>query len=375
MSLPSLGGIVTDQNEFLKNSTKYNPYGLFSEQIFGPVNDLKCQCGKLIGPINEGKICVKCNVLCGSSELRYNQFGLINTIFPYINPNKMTTLKKMLGKLSNVLFNPDRNDLNLDSKKYIAVKLDKSALKLVDEFNAITDYLVIPFRITGLYSLYIVIKFLSKYLKVEVATDILTNGYIKNELKVIPPNLRMFSYDSSKNKKRTPLINKFYTTVINLNRSNLPLYEIIKDDEQELLQKIKICLKDKIFDQDIIETNMYIYDSNSSAYQKAINNIYETVYNTLSGKEGLIRNMVLGRTIDFSARAAIATDPSLMPYQIKVSKKILKVLWAPYFMHYLINYKDMDCTHCFEKYMLQEMHNLDESDKLFDEFLEWFYAD
>lgn len=371
--LPSLGGIVHDIREYSQKSSKHHPFGLFSEQIFGPVNSLKCQCGKLNGPINENKICDKCNVLCTSEDLRYSTFGEILTIFPFVNPSKKTKLIKMLGKLSNVLINPDRNDLNLDNVRYIAIKNDKTSIQLVD--GNISNYSLIPFRITGIYSLYIVLKYLKERLQIESAIKILDEKYIRFDLKVIPPSLRMYSFDTETKSIRLPPINKHYITILNSNKANLPYYEIIKQDEEEWLTKIDIILEDNIDNQDIIESGMNIYDTQSSYYQRAVNNIYNEIYKTLSGKEGLIRNMILGRTIDFSSRAVITVDPSILPYQIKVSKKILRIVWAPYFVHWLTNYKDLDFTYCFDKYLLNEVNNTREIDPLFDEFLEWFYKD
>jgi len=369
---PKLGGYVTDPKDFIGtyNNKRENPKGLFSEQIFGPKNDYQCSCKKLIGPANDNKVCENCGVICSSGELRHSQFGRIKTIYPFVKPTKKKKLVKILGNLSNVLINPDRKEVNLDNKKYIALKKDKTTIKLVDSLNC-KDCLVIPFRITGIYSLYVVLKFLAENMNISKAQEIFEENCISYDLKVLPPNLRMYSFDSNKNQLRNSPINKLYTSILNLNRLNTPYVENLKNDSEEWQEKIKIHLKDRILDQDIVEDTIFNYDSQSFSYQRNINNIYQSVYNDLSGKFGLIRNLILGRIIEFSARAVITVDPSLEPYQIGVSKNILKTLWMPYFIHYLTEYKDYDYTYCFENYML----NVDEDEfsQLFDEFLKWFY--
>ena len=373
---PKLGGYVTDSKDKIYN--KENPYGLFSQQIFGPKINYKCECGKLNGVINNRLLCSKCGVLCGTNDLRYTQYGKIETMLPYIKPTKLTKIIKYLGPLSKNLINPNRSEYNVNGKKYLALKFNSDVIKIVGSLTPISKHLIIPFRITGIYSLYLSLKFIADYLNNQKAKEI-CDLFITNSLKVIPPNLRTYTFDYDKKQTRSPPINKLYTSVLNLNKINIPLSEKLKQDELDWLEKIKIHLKDRIFDQDIVDSTLFYYDSQSAGYQRIINNVYESILKVLSGKSGLIRNLILSRIIEFSGRAVITVDPSLPPHQIKVGKKILKTLWMPYFLYYLINHKDVDVdidsTKYFEKYLLNEVDNVEEIDELFDEFLIWFYED
>ena len=373
--LPKLGGFVTDNKDFIGtyNNKRENPHGLFSEQIFGPKQDYRCQCKKVVGNINDGEICDVCGVLCSSSELRYEQFGYIQTPFPFVKPTKKNNLIKILGSQAKLLLNPDRIEVNRDSPKYLALKSDRSEIQLIDKLH-FKNGLVIPFQITGIYSLWIVLRFLSENLYVEKATEILEKNYITHTLKVLPPYLRMYTFDVEKNQLRNTPVNKLYNSIISMVKKKSSTLDNLKNDTEEWIEKIKIHLKDRIFDQAIIEYSIHNYDSEAYACQRSINHVYEYIYSTLSGKFGLIRNLILGRIIEFSGRAVITVDPSLEPYEIKVSKDILKTLWMPYFIHYLTNVKDYDYTYCFEKYLLHEIENEVEFNTLFDEFLEWFYS-
>ena len=134
-------------------------------------------------------------------------------------------------------------------------------------------------------------------------------------------------------------------------------------------------LKNQIIDQDIFSSQIIEYDTRASGYQRIVNNIYGYVYETLSGKKGLIRNSILGKIIEFSGRTVIVVDPTIKPYQIRVSRKMLKKLWMPYFLHYLIEYKKLDATYCFNTFMMNELNNEELLDTYFDEFLTWFYKE
>ena len=183
----------------------------------------------------------------------------------------------------------------------------------------------------------------------------------------------MFSLDADNDSIRSPAINKDYTSLLNANSVNINLIEYIKMDETDWLQQIKINILNKINDQDIFSSQIIEYDTKASGYQRIINNIYQNVYETLSGKKGLIRSSILGKIIEFSGRTVIVVDPTIKPYQIKVSTKMLKKLWMPYFLHYLIEYKKYDATYCFDKFMMNEFDNHIKINEEFKEFLNWFY--
>lgn len=369
---PELGGYVTSTKSFYGKNNIEHVNGLFSQQIFGPKKSYCCSCGNLNSFIYAGMRCNKCGVYCDTNELRYTQFGKIKLIFPVIKPSRINEVVKILGKEAKVLLNPIRSEVNVVNKKYLAIKIDKTELKIVNSLEEnVKNFLIIPFRITGVFSLYLALKFCKTYFNNPQAIEILDKEYMIREIKVLPPNLRIVSFDASKNEIRTPEINRFYTTIIKLNKNNYPLLENLPTDEQDWIEMIRENLKSRIFDQDIVDSSIIHYDQQASIYQYYVNTIYDHVYSELSGKQGLIRSSILGRNIEFSARSVVVVDPSLPAYQIKVSKKILKKLWTPYFIYYLTNIRGLDYSYCFESLMLKDYNNPDYN-KYFEEFLEWF---
>ncbi|HEY8377597.1 MAG TPA: hypothetical protein VIK91_13975, partial [Nannocystis sp.] len=60
--------------------------GLFCARIFGPVDDLRCLCGRLDGPEFAGESCPRCGVLCGERRLRGERWGHIESPIGLVHP-------------------------------------------------------------------------------------------------------------------------------------------------------------------------------------------------------------------------------------------------------------------------------------------------
>jgi hypothetical protein len=183
--------------------------------------------------------------------------------------------------------------------------------------------------------------------------------------------LRALFYDPQTKVVRTPPINKFYTTLLIYERTNAAIASRINDDEQMwidiLLKKMNIHDIDEYYASPFIDPTIIEYDIKASKYQYYVNVIYQSYYDELSGKKGLIRGSVLGKNVDFSARAVIRCDPSLPTYQIKVSKDILYTLWKPHFMYYMTRIRGLEYDYCYDEFMQS-----DKSKEQFQEFLDWF---
>ena len=105
--LPSLTEVKTSSIYLSNKTEKFHSEGLFSEQIFGPVENYKCQCGETFGKINAGKRCQNCGVLCDLNILRSNTFAKIKlpaNIY-VINPVFIGNLSQIFGNyaIKNIL--------------------------------------------------------------------------------------------------------------------------------------------------------------------------------------------------------------------------------------------------------------------------------
>ena len=114
---------------------------------------------------------------------------------------------------------------------------------------------------------------------------------------------------------------------------------LARQKEADWFAKMRYNLDNNI-DDELIDPIIPEYDRAAARYQYYVDLIYESVYSSISGKTGFIRGSILGKTIEFSARSVIIIDPSLEPYKVKVSSKILFKLWFPYFLYYLSKYKE-----------------------------------
>ncbi len=66
---------ITEPTIVFRN--KFHDKGLFSEQIFGPVEDYKCQCGRYSGREYVNKVCENCKVTITKSNIRLTTFAKI----------------------------------------------------------------------------------------------------------------------------------------------------------------------------------------------------------------------------------------------------------------------------------------------------------
>lgn len=104
--------ITSDRIYLDAQKTKYDPEGLMSEQIFGPVKSYNCACGKLSVKILNGKVCPNCKVQCASNDLRYKTFARIRIPFPVIDFLNKKHLQKLTTKKNNNILNPVQFDLS-----------------------------------------------------------------------------------------------------------------------------------------------------------------------------------------------------------------------------------------------------------------------
>ena len=318
-------------------------------------------------------ICPNCNVLCANSETRYEVFGKIKLLLPIIKPTKKKLIAKKI-KNSKILLNPIKADYLVSTKRYLGIKNDKSELIIADNLHS-KQYLIIPFRITGIFSLYLALKYIKIYFNIDKVHSIFDENYIVNEVQVIPPSLRSVYFDEVTRRMQSPLINSYYAKLLAYNDKYTDIVNTINDDTNIWIGMIHNLFKNKIFDQEIVLSHIIDYDLRTARYQYWIDKIYDDIISQLSGKDGLIRSSILGRTVEFSARSVIRCDPSLNPYEIKVSKNILKKLWNPYFIYYLINEREVDYDMYFEDMISIENGKKSKFDHYFDDFLKWFYEE
>lgn len=371
--MSEFGGEVTDTKVFIRNKI-ITKDGLLSEQIFGPIKSYTCACGKFnesLRTIYEGQTCDKCGVKCISNEARLTTFGKITLVFPVIKPTKIKMLKSIVGKDEKYLLDPEKAEVAASSARYLAITPNGQKLYISNDFvNAGKNDYIIPLRITGLYSFILSLKYISKYLGLEVAKNLFTNEYIIQVIKVLPPDIRPIIKDpKNPDVLRVTDVNKSYGQLLQLNKANEVMRSIIPDKEADWLSQIHYNFKNQL-DEEIVDQLIIECDKITARYQYWVNKIYDYIFESISGKYGYIRYAMLGKTIEFSARSVITINPSLEPYKIRVSKKILYKLWFPYFLNYMKRkYSNFNYVELYDKFVTS---NYEQNKDYFNEFLDWF---
>jgi len=360
--------IVTSPKMFIDSNFEIiDEDGLLSQRLFGPLKSWHCACGKLSSKTLYADItCDKCGVICGPNELRYKTFCKIILPFP-IYKNTMyfkNILRKIVGKMEKHLLDPLQSDLSITKTNYLQID---SKVKIVNTYQYQT---CLPFKITGLYSL---------YLALSIGWEILHNYKCKealqcfdNELLVTPPGIRFVNIKPIDNLKQ--LIqhpsNKYYSTILRLVNFDWQQIGDTKQNEEKLIKFID----SHIGDIDPIEIEeLKFYDQVVVKHQYYVNLIYTEVIKSLSGKDGSIRYDFLGRTIDFSSRAHISIDPSLKAYEIKIPKQIFTRLYFIEYLYYLNHKKNINIEN-LRPYIKNTDSKIDEKYLIYvDEFIEYFF--
>ena len=373
---PKLGGYCTSPELFVKKTGKPHPFGILSEIIFGGLNSYRCACGSLKNKtLDGGKVCPKCHVMCADNSLRLTTFGKIKLVVPVIKPTKKNDMIKLIGKDHKQILDPHQSDSNAAKIRYIVVSKDRSEIKLVySHDNCPSDMVLIPFKISGIFSLIYVLRFLAKAVGVKPAVKAFDEKWIIDEIDVLPPDVRpVFKDPSNPDTLRFEEVNRFYVSLLNSNKRNQLFYPVLSED----VRSWSLELSEKLTSADFEDMNVNTidYEQMSAFYQVYVDNIYSWCFEQIRGKEGLVRSTILSRTLEFSGRTVVTVDPSVKPYQLKVPREMLYTLWFPYFLNYLTRKGIMQFDECMSRVVSKKYSELRADEELFKHFLDflnWF---
>jgi len=265
----------------------FHPGGLFSEKIFGPVRTCTCGCGVYWGRSKIGEKCSTCGVEIGYSSLRRKKFAKIELPFPVLNPIMFYLIvragKQTIDKIiTDMIFDDTVMGyyFDSDSSKYVRVKKPSIETEVITIPEGCTLY-------SGANGIFELIKFETERNKDNSAAwkfihENMSKFFMTNVI-VCPPEFRPVS--KTKDVQMRDKMNEFYMTILNFNlmlKSDVTTYE-----------------------------NTDIQMINFRNLQRYVYNFYDYIFSKFSKKTGLIRGSILGKRIDFSARAVIAPDPQL----------------------------------------------------------------
>jgi len=278
---------VTSLKTFGKK--KFHPFGLFSEQIFGPMRNYTCQCGTYHGVSRSGGKCDDCGVDIINSDARRKRFAKIKIPIPVVNPIFYDLLIDLGGKtLKKAIDNLMKNDQSVLYKtgdELVVTPIPEQIPEGVETWERAEAIEVLVKNIAtemieeGIAEWQIILNNI--------------NSLLIDEIIVLPPDLRPTSKSSGEAKQLMDKINRYYV---------------------QILTK-KEAMKDTIID---IHRDKALYYTYFKQLQKDVSELYTRILEKMAKKEGLIRGNILGKRIDFSGRAVITPDPTLSLYECKL---------------------------------------------------------
>jgi DNA-directed RNA polymerase subunit beta' len=122
-------GEVTKAETINYRTQRAEKSGLFAEEIFGPMKDWQCHCGKYKGYRYKGIVCDKCQVEITQSRVRRERLGHIDLAVPV---SHIWFFKGAPSPLSLLL---DMSPRNLSSiiyfSKYVVLEVDQEEKEAV----------------------------------------------------------------------------------------------------------------------------------------------------------------------------------------------------------------------------------------------------
>jgi len=348
------------------NYKNYKPAedGLFCQKIFGPVKQYECACGRYKRENNKGIVCEKCGVEVTKASVRRERMGHIELAAPIAHywffkgnrgRNYLTSLLNIPSQeLNAVLYcdaylvtHVDDENEELPFKKFDLLTInDYEAFKMkyYRKFEAGTGGEVIK----GLLEK-IDLKELNKTLEEDIK---ITKGAKRDSLKkrrrdvvaflqsgnrpewmiidalpVIPPEMRpMVQIDGGR--FATSDLNDLYRRILVRNSRLKRLLElgapdIIVNNEKKLVQ-------------DAVDALIANDKKKNPATHGAGRRVLKSLAESLSSKQGLFRQNLLGKRVDYSGRSVITVGPEMSIDECGIPRKMAIELFAPFVIREII---------------------------------------
>ena len=235
---------VTDPRLYDKDHKEwiYHPKGLFSQQIFGPIRDYHCACGKYVSQTYAGHVCEDCGVEVTTSLVRRVRYAKISLPVKIFHPLVLELITHRRPSIKSQI-------------------LENESLKPIEFVNRLLEEVQF---------------FKEKYPGLIDKIPI----FIKT-IPVIPPELRPI-YQIGRI-QRIDEINKYYLIIL-AHLKEAKKNPVSVEDVHALLQ---ISLTRRFYQ------------------------LFQYIKSKITKKEGILRQNLLGKDTDFSARSVIIPDVEL----------------------------------------------------------------
>ncbi|WMC18808.1 MAG: DNA-directed RNA polymerase subunit beta' [Enterobacteriaceae bacterium PSpicST2] len=326
--------------------------GLFCTNIFGPIKNYECLCGKYKKLKYFGIKCEKCGVEVIKKKVRRERMGHIKLSTPIAHiwffrslPSRISLLLNMpLKIIERIIYfesyivikkgfsNLKKNQL-IDEKKYVFFKKKfgnkfiamigaEAILYLLKKINLKLEYVKLRYKLKEVHSLSKRKKLINriKLLESFINTCNRPEWLILTILPVLPPDLRPL-VPLDENKFATSDLNDLYRRIINRNNRLKKLLKlsapniVIKNEKRMLQEAVDALFDNGRRGRAILGTN--------KRQLKSLSDI-------IKGKQGRFRQNLLGKRVDYSGRSVIIAGPFLKLNQCGLPIKMALELFKPY---------------------------------------------
>ena len=347
-------GEVKNSNSINYRTFKPERDGLFCARIFGPIKDYECLCGKYKRLKYKGLHCEKCDVDVVSSSVRRERMGHIELVYPALNTLFLRTVP---SKLSILLDTTSKSlEAVLTFQKYIVIDAGTTPLKKYqilskeEHEEAIEEYGESAFKdgygalgikqaleafdlkkeydrqLAMMQSVKSELKLASMKRRLHLINDFITSGnkpewMVFTVLPVLPPDLRPLVFLEDGSKTAVSDLNSLYGTIINRNNRLKLLMELCPPEE--------VIQNECIMIQEAVSALL----NNQHGTAKAKNQFgrpLKSISDFLKGKQGRLRQNLLGKRVDYSGRSVIVSGPELKLHQCGLPKEMALELFKPF---------------------------------------------
>lgn len=290
--------------------TTYGDERAFSERF-------RCRCGMLHSKQYEGEICPKCKSPVeekGNNIRICGYISLVNSGAHAIQPLYFRILAQAIGK--------DFSEIVI-CKKIVDTDGNQRLLKAED-----LDYTPShPFYGIGLT------RFYERY-------DEIMDYYL--------------GLSSKKNKRET--LQMLKDSKRSVFTQHIPIYSTFMRPESITQDTFYYQGADKMINiiyrlkENLENCNEIEWDFNLQRLQIKLNQLWDYDFETVHKKEGIIRDMILGGSLNYTARNVIICDPSLRDNEIDLSYHTFRDLFKTKIISYLTQYEDLSMSEAEDRW-------------------------
>ncbi|MGX7589539.1 hypothetical protein [Candidatus Vidania fulgoroideorum] len=327
-------GEIKNSETINYRTLKPEPNGLFCQKIFGNIKKFECACSKFKKSNIKNNVCILCGVNIKTINERRYRMGHITLETPLIHIWLFKVMPSIIGNIlqmtvSNlekiiyydryVITNSKNENVKkgtlLSEKEYYNYKIEYGSDIEIESGAKAIESMLLKTKINEKNK-----KIIKKFKKNKLSLDSL----ILYHIPVLPAGLRPI-VKLKNGKFASSDINEFYKTIINRNNrlkrmQNIGAPEFIIRNEKKLLQISVDCLFDNGRKQTMLKEKIPL----------------KSLADCIKGKKGRFRQNLLGKRVDYSARAVITVEPKISINDCGIPINIGIEIFRPFIYRYLV---------------------------------------